>query len=272
MLLWPAALALEVLYVVANDHDLLVALNVSFDSSRPNATIVASLFETLSEFLVISSSNQVIILKLVSYSRQLESSSNDYSPRLFASAKDTTKVLFVLHLIIYRWSSKYIPPKFLFVPRSFLLKSYDEWEYDSRKQQKNGQSNANLLVNVSLTSGESLSSAISTPACDEIDMIYAALQTIFSLIQSLAYLTDGEYKTKAQSLVECTSVSSLTVLRHFLKRFSGAQTIVLPSIQSFASLANTILSINNPECPYRKTVVSSLCNIAHVSENRKFSQ
>lgn len=95
ILLWPAALTIEVLHSILSDSALLSHINVSFDNDRPLATAIASIAEVLRDFLVVSTSNRYAILEFVSFAEQF-SSSMEYSPRFFIDAKEFTKVCFSL--------------------------------------------------------------------------------------------------------------------------------------------------------------------------------
>ena len=95
ILMWPAALTLEVLYSFVCDSTLLRHINVSFDDDRPMATAISSVSEVLGDFIVASTSTRYTILEFVSFVEDTSSRSVEYSPRFFIDAKEFTKVRIV---------------------------------------------------------------------------------------------------------------------------------------------------------------------------------
>ena len=59
--MWRATLALEILYRISSDEVLVSSLHTSFDSSRPNNTIIAAITQTLSDYVISVSAEEQIM-------------------------------------------------------------------------------------------------------------------------------------------------------------------------------------------------------------------
>jgi len=93
MVLWPAALSVEVIHSIVSDTSLLPKLNTSYDAERPTSTVITSLAEALQDFAIISTSNQTKILEFVAcVEKNGITSGSEYSPRFFVDAKESAKV------------------------------------------------------------------------------------------------------------------------------------------------------------------------------------
>ena len=144
-------------------------------------------------------------------------------------------------------------------------KTYDEWDSEV-KQVIFGDVSAGYSQFTSDTSH-----AIFVHKCNRFDVNFTVFQIMHSLLSSLdeyaASIRPEDENFSLKSLTECVTGSSLSFIRHFLKRFSHAQFVVASSINSLVALTNVTLSLTNFDVQYREAVLSSLCNIVHLSGN-----
>ena len=227
ILLWRCALALESLYSIVKNPEMLKFLHLSYDHICDKTKLVSLIAECLSDFATTAASNKSSILSVARVVSFRQENGWDESgegqdilhPQIFARARNITNL-------------------------------YDDWESSLNEQ------NANFSNQISMDMASFDECQI--PFCDIGEAIWVAFNCTLSLSSSLHQISLDK-SPEMKSLIGNSFPPTLTALHHFLKRFPSETYIRNTVLMGFENLAGTCIPFASEDALQSEALVKSLC-------------
>lgn len=229
--LWRCALALESLYFLTADFELLKYLHASHEMCKDQTNIVGLIAECVSDFATTAACNKASILSVIRAVSFRQTQNLDDSDK----NKDT------------------LYPQ-IFARARHITKSYDDWE-SSLNEQNSTFFHSNDAADASSFDEDEI------PFCDDGEAIWIAFNCTLSLSSSMHNIALKD-TPQIQSLLECSFAPTMAALQHFLKRFPSENYIRNKVLDGFKHLAETCIPVGIKDGLHSEALIKSLCRLS----------